>query len=78
MPRVGEQLADLIHKISTELDHPGAEALWIAVKRRKVTVSKKQGTEYVRRKSEKQVLGAPPTGCKEEPFRRMITDGRWI
>ena len=59
MPRVGEQLPDELHRISTELGHPGVEALWIAVKKRKLAVSKRQDAEYVRHKSEKQVLGAP-------------------
>ena len=55
MPRVGEQLTDELHRISTELGHPGVEALWIAVKKRKLAVSKRQVSEYVRHKSEKQV-----------------------
>ena len=59
MPRVGVQLAPDLNKLSTELGHPGAEALWIAAKRRKLAVSKKQVTEYVKQKAEKQVLGAP-------------------
>ena len=59
MPRVGVQITDELHRISTELAHPGIEPLWIAVKRRNLAVSKRQVTEYVRAKSEKQVLGAP-------------------
>ena len=59
MPRVGVQLAPDLNKLSTELGHPGAEALWIAAKKRKLAVSKKQVTEYVKQKAEKQVLGAP-------------------
>ncbi len=59
MPCGGLQLEDELHKLSEELGHPGIEALWIAVKRRKLAVHKKQVTDYVRAKSEKQVLGAP-------------------
>ena len=59
MPRVGVQITDELHRISTELAHPGKERVWIAVKRRNLAVSKRQVTEYVRAKSEKQVLGAP-------------------
>ena len=77
MPRVGEQLTDELHRISTELGHPGVEPLWIAVRKRKLAVSKRQVAEYVRRKSEKQVLGAP-SGPPENPFLRTTTAGRWI
>ena len=75
MPRVGEQLADELHRISTELGHPGAEALWIAVRRHKLAVSKRQVTEYVRHKSEKQVLGAP-----QRAVGKSISedDNRWM
>ena len=51
MPRVGLQLADELHKLSEALGHPGIKPLWIAVKRRKLAVSKKQVTEYVRDKA---------------------------
>ena len=75
MPRVGEQLADELHRISTELGHLGTEALWIAVRRRKLAVSKRQVTEYVRHKSEKQVLGAP-----QRAVGKSISedDSRWM
>ena len=50
MPRVGLQLAGDLHKLSEELGHPGIEPLWIAVKRRKLAVPKKQVIEYVKSK----------------------------
>jgi transposase InsO family protein len=59
MPRVGEQLADDLRALSESLGNPGAEALYTAAKRRKLAVSKKQVQEFVKAKSEKQVLGAP-------------------
>ena len=59
MPRVGLQLAGDLHKLSEELGHPGIEPLWIAVKRRKLAVPKKQVIEYVKSKAEKQTHGAP-------------------
>ena len=74
MPRVGVQLAGDLNKLSTELGHPGAEALWIAAKRRKLAVSKKQVTEYVKQKAEKQVLGLHNEQW-ESPFRRTTTGG---
>ena len=54
-----EQLAEELHRICSELGHPGVEALWVAVKRRKLAVKKKEVVEYVKGKAEKQVLGAP-------------------
>ncbi len=54
-----EQLADELHRISAELGHPGIGALWVAVKRRKLAVVKRQVAEYAKQKAEKQVLGAP-------------------
>ncbi len=75
MPRVGVHLANELHRIRTELGHPGIEALWIVVKRRNLAVSKWQVTEYVRAKSEKQVLGAP-----QRAARKSISadDDRWM
>ena len=75
MPRVGEQLTDELHRISTELGHPGVEALWIAVKKRKLAVSKRQVVEYVRHKSEKQVLGAPQRAAGKSISE---DDNRWM
>ncbi len=75
MHRVGVQLADELHKISTELGQPGAEALWIAVRRRKLAVSKRQVTEYVRGNSEKQVLGAPQRAAGKSISK---DDNRWM
>ena len=74
MPRVGEQLADELNRISTELGHPGVEALWTAAKRRKLAVKKKQVQEYVRQKSEKQVLGAPQRAAGKSISE---DDNRW-
>jgi len=75
MPRVGAQLADELHRISTELGHPGVEALWIAVKRRKLAVSKQQVKAYVAQKSEKQVLGAPQKAAGKSISE---DDNRWM
>lgn len=50
-----ERLATL----AQELGNPGAAALWVAVKRRKLNVTKKQVDAFVASRSEKQVLGAP-------------------
>ena len=74
MPRVGVQITDELHRISTELAHPGIEPLWIAAKRRNLAVSKRKVTEYVRAKSEKQVLGAP-----QRALGKSISedDNRW-
>lgn len=74
MPRVGEQLADELDRLSSELEHPGAEALWILVKRRKLAIQKKQVVEYVKRKSEKQVL-APPQRARGKTISE--DDNRW-
>ena len=74
MPRVGAQLTDELHRISTELAHPGVEPLWIAVKKRKLAVSKRQVAEYVRHKSEKQVLGAPQRAAGKSVSE---DDNRW-
>ena len=75
MPRVGIQLLDEIHKISTELGHPGLEALWIAVKRRRLAVTKQQVKDYIQHKGEKQVLGAP-----QKAAGKTISedDNRWM
>ena len=75
MPRVGEQLTDELHRISAELGHPGIEPLWIAVKKRKLAVSKQQVAEYVRHKSEKQVLGAPQRAAGKSISE---DDNRWM
>ena len=75
MPRVGVQITDELHRIRTELGHPGIEALWIVVNRHNLAVSKRQVTEYVRAKSEKQVLGAP-----QRALGKSISedDNRWM
>ena len=75
MPRVGEQLTDELHSISTDLGHPGVEPLWIAVKKRKLAVSKRQVAEYARHKSEKQVLGAPQRAAGKNISE---DDNRWM
>ena len=75
MPQVGAQLADELHQISTQLGHLGIEPLWIAVKRRKLAVSKKQVTDYVREKSQKQVLGAPQRAAGQTISE---DDNRWM
>ena len=74
MPRVGVQITDELHRISTELTHPGIEALWIAAKRRNLAVTRRQVVEYVRGKSEKQVV-APP----QRALGKSISedDNRW-
>mgnify|MGYP003350180463 FL=1 len=75
MPRVGVQLTDELNRISTELGHPGVEALWIAVKRRNLAVTKQQVKDYVKNKGEKQVLGAP-----QKAAGKTISedDNRWM
>ena len=57
MPRVGVQVTlHELNRISTELGHPGVEALWIAVKRRNLAATKQQVKDYAENKGEKQVL----------------------
>ena len=74
MPRVGLQLAGDLHKDSEELGHPGIEPLWIAVRKRKLAVPKKQVTEYVRSKAEDRhmELHSGPRGSR---FRRIPIGG---
>ena len=59
MPRVGVQITDALRALSENLGNPGIEALLTAAKRRNLAVSRKQVQDFVRIKSEKQVLGAP-------------------
>ncbi len=75
MLRVGAQLADETHKISTELGHPGLEPLWIAIKRRKLAVAKQQVKDYIAHKGEKQVLGAPQKAAGKSISE---DDNRWM
>ena len=75
MPRVGVQITDELDRISTELGHPGVEALWIFVKRHNLAVSKRHVTEYVRAKSEKQVRGAPQRAAGKSISE---DDNRWM
>ncbi len=74
MLRVGVQITDELHRISTELAHLGIEPLSIAAKRRNLAVSKRQVTEYVRAKSEKQLLGAPQRALGKSVSE---DDNRW-
>ena len=74
MPRVGVQITDELHRLSTELAHLGIEPLWTAAKRRNLAVTKRQVTEYVRSKSEKQVLGAPQRALGKSVSE---VDNRW-
>ena len=76
MPRVGVQITlHELNRISTELGHPGIEALWIAVKRRNLAVTKQQVKDYVKKKGEKQVFGAP-----QKAAGKTISedDNRWM
>ena len=59
MPLVGEQILTELRRLSESLGNPGAAALFVAAKRAKLNVSKKQVDELVKGKAEKQVLGAP-------------------
>ena len=59
MPRVGVQITDALRALSENLGNPGIEALLTAAKRRNLAASRKQVQDFVRLKSETQVLGAP-------------------
>ncbi len=75
MPRVGAQLIDDLRALSQSLGNPGAEALYTAAKRRKLAVSKKDVQEFVKTKSEKQVLGAPQRAAGKSISEN---DNRWM
>ncbi len=67
---------DTIARVSAELGHPGAEALWVALKRRRVAgITKKQVQAYVAQKSEKQVLAAPQRAAGKAVSE---DDNRWM
>ncbi len=67
---------DTIARVSAELGHPGAEALWVALKRRRVAgITKKQVQAYVAQKSEKQVLAAPQRATGKAVSE---DDNRWM
>jgi transposase InsO family protein len=71
MPGVEDELRAL----SESLGNPGAEALYTAAKRKKLAVTKKQVQEFVRAKSEKQVLGAPQRAAGKSVSE---DDNRWM
>ena len=54
-----ETIEQAIARVSAELGHPGIDALFVALKRRRINATRKQVQDYVKQKSEKQVF-APP------------------
>ena len=47
---------DDLRRLAAELGNPGVEPLWLAARRSGLEVTKKQVTEFVRRRGEKQVF----------------------
>jgi len=47
-----------LQQLAAELGNPGVQALWLAARRAGLEVSKKEVTDFVRRRGEKQIFGA--------------------